>query len=117
MYTILGTLALTPVLTTLLGRGDITTAFVRGDATAPSVPKALEVPDGSRSAFWVVPGNSSDWQIFISGGGRCLDDGLCEARASTSALGSSIGYNISGAWGPTAANCTRVYLPYCDPSF
>lgn len=88
--------------------------------------------DGSPYAFWVVPGNSSDWELFISGGGWCLDEGLCETRAHTSALGSSIGYNLSGAWGPTAANvngappifscegldpnCTRVYLPYCDGS-
>ena len=88
--------------------------------------------DGSPYAFWVVPGNSSEWEIFISGGGWCLTEALCEARASTSALGSSIGYNISGHWGPTAANinggspilscegldpnCTRVYLPYCDGS-
>jgi hypothetical protein len=88
--------------------------------------------DGSPYAFWVTPGISSEWEIFISGGGWCLTEALCEARASTSALGSSIGYNISGAWGPTAANvnggspilscegmgdnCTRVYLPYCDGS-
>ena len=88
--------------------------------------------DGSPYAFWVWPGNSSDWSIFIQGGGWCLDEALCEARAATSARGSSVGYNISGAWGPTAANtnggppaytcqgqdpnCTRVYLPYCDGS-
>ena len=86
--------------------------------------------DGSPYAFWVWPGSGSDWSLFIQGGGWCLDEGLCETRASISARGSSIGYNISGAWGPTAANinggppaytcqgldanCTRVYMPYCD---
>ena len=62
----------------------------------------------------------------------CLDEEICAARAKTS-LGSSIGYNLSGAWAPPGgnpagggppaytcqgldSNCTRVFLPYCDGS-
>lgn len=85
----------------------------------------------SRYAFYVWPGNSSDWSIFINGGGWCLTEELCNARAQT-ALGSSLGYNITGAWGPPPRNlnggppaytcqgldpnCTRVFMPYCDGS-
>lgn len=88
--------------------------------------------DGSPYAFWVWPGNTSEWSITIQGGGWCLNETLCETRASISARGSSRGYNASGAWGPTPANvnggpaqytcqgldpnCTRVYMPYCDGS-
>ena len=88
--------------------------------------------DGSPYAFWIWPGNSTDWSIFVNGGGWCLTEALCEARAAT-ALGSSLGYNLSGAWDPPGpgakvggppgytcqgldANCTRVFLPYCDGS-
>jgi hypothetical protein len=89
--------------------------------------------DGSPFAFYVWPGNSSEWSIFINGGGWCLTEKLCQARAAT-ALGSSLGYNASGAWDPPSLagpgvggppaytcqgldpNCTRVFLPYCDGS-
>eukprot|EP01052_Picozoa_sp_SAG31_P038691 SAG31_NODE_5217_length_2669_cov_3.231518_2_plen_496_part_00 len=87
--------------------------------------------DGSPYAFYIWPGNSSDWSVFINGGGWCLTEELCEVRAAT-ALGSSRGYNLSGAWGPPPRNlnggpaaytcqgldpnCTRVFLPYCDGS-
>ena len=43
--------------------------------------------DGSPYAFWVWPGSGSDWSLFIQGGGWCLDEGLCETRASISARG------------------------------
>ena len=122
------------------------TAFaVAGRVGAPSLPGPQDnrrfvvlddgttgCLDGSPYAFWIWPGNSSDWSVFIQGGGWCLDEALCQTRAATSARGSSRGYNISGAWGPTPANtnggppsftcqgqdpnCTRVYLPYCDGS-
>eukprot|EP01045_Picozoa_sp_COSAG04_P028077 COSAG04_NODE_4268_length_2197_cov_1.835558_1_plen_206_part_00 len=77
------------------------------------------------------PGNSSDWSVSTNGGGWCLTEELCRTRAAT-ALGSSKGYNVSGAWGPPPRNlnggpaaytcqgldpnCTRVFLPYCDGS-
>ena len=87
--------------------------------------------DGSPFGFYIWPGNSSEWSVFINGGGWCLTEELCEARTATG-LGSSLGYNLSGAWGPTPRNaaggppaytcqgldpnCTRVFLPYCDGS-
>eukprot|EP00756_Hemistasia_phaeocysticola_P054897 Hpha_TRINITY_DN30814_c0_g1::TRINITY_DN30814_c0_g1_i1::g.155721::m.155721/K19882/NOTUM; O-palmitoleoyl-L-serine hydrolase len=87
--------------------------------------------DGSPYAFYIWPGNSSDWSMFIAGGGWCLTEEECDVRAGT-ALGSSLGYNITGAWGPPPynrngvepaytcqgqdPNCTRVYMPYCDGS-
>ena len=99
---------------------------LNGNITPPD-KLAAKCLDGSPYAFYVWPGNSSDWSIFINGGGWCLTESLCEARAKT-ALGSSLGYNISGAWGPPPANinggppaytcqgldnnCTRVFMPY-----
>ena len=87
--------------------------------------------DGSPYAFYIWPGTSSNWSFFINGGGWCLNEEECQIRAGT-ALGSSKGYNISGAWGPPPGNrnggpaaytcqgldpnCTRVFLPYCDGS-
>ena len=87
--------------------------------------------DGSPYAFYIWPGTSSNWSFFINGGGWCLNEDECRVRAGT-ALGSSKGYNISGAWGPPPdnrnggpaaytcqgldPNCTRVFLPYCDGS-
>ena len=87
--------------------------------------------DGSPYAFYIWPGNSSEWSVFINGGGWCLTEELCETRAAT-ALGSSLGYNLSGAFGPPPGNknggppaytcqgldpnCTRVFMPYCDGS-
>jgi hypothetical protein len=94
--------------------------------------------DGSPYAFWIWPGNSSEWSLFFNGGGWCLNEHDCATRANT-AYGSSLGYNISGAWAPPAggkvpgvpsgqhqtpaytcrgldSNCTRVYFPYCDGS-
>ena len=47
--------------------------------------------DGSPYAFWVWPGNTSEWSITIQGGGWCLNETLCETRASISARGSSRG--------------------------
>lgn len=94
-------------------------------------PNAASCLDGSPYAFYIWPGNSSEWSIFINGGGWCLTEELCQARAATG-LGSSLGYNLSGAWGPPPRNlnggpaaytcqgldnnCTRVFLPYCDGS-
>lgn len=88
--------------------------------------------DGSPYKFYIWPGNSSDWSVFIQGGGWCLDEELCKNRAMISARGSSKGYNITYVGGPTSANinggppaytcegldsnCTRVYMPYCDGS-
>lgn len=87
--------------------------------------------DGSPYAFYVWPGNSSEWSVFINGGGWCMTEEECAVRAGT-ALGSSKGYNITGAWGPPpynrngappaftcqglTSNCTRVFMPYCDGS-
>ena len=88
--------------------------------------------DGSPYAFWIWPGNSKDWSLFFNGGGWAFDDFVATIRNNT-ALGSSRGYNVSGAWDPPDAtthvggpaaytcmgqdpNCTRVYFPYCDGS-
>ena len=87
--------------------------------------------DGSPYVFYIYPGNTSEWSIGIRGGGWCLTEESCKIRTQSS-LGSSIGYNMSGTWGPTSANingapvestcqglsdgCTRVYMPYCDGS-
>jgi hypothetical protein len=86
--------------------------------------------DGSPFAFWIWPGNSSEWSVFINGGGWCLNEEECEGRTKN-AYGSSRGYNITGPFAPAGGsgdypvaytcqgldpNCTRVYLPYCDGS-
>ena len=103
--------------------------FIKLDGAGEQAAACL---DGSPYAFYIWPGNSSEWSIFINGGGWCLTEALCESRAATN-LGSSLGYDPSGAWGPPGPgaktggppaytcqgldpNCTRVFLPYCDGS-
>ena len=64
--------------------------------------------DGSPYKFYIWPGNSSDWSVFIQGGGWCLDEELCKTRAMISARGSSKGYNITYVGGPTSAISTAA---------
>jgi hypothetical protein len=59
--------------------------------------------DGSPFAFWIWPGNSSEWSIFINGGGWCLNEDECELRTKN-AYGSSLGYNLTGPFAPAGGS-------------
>eukprot|EP01064_Diplonema_japonicum_P019008 TRINITY_DN2770_c0_g2_i1.p1 TRINITY_DN2770_c0_g2~~TRINITY_DN2770_c0_g2_i1.p1 ORF type:complete len:435 (+),score=93.88 TRINITY_DN2770_c0_g2_i1:47-1306(+) len=83
--------------------------------------------DGSPGGFYISKynsvANSDDWQLWLEGGGWCLDDVDCWGRSHTK-LGQSTNWpQVAKTHGIMSGNCTdnpefcnfnRVYVAYCD---
>eukprot|EP00039_Didymoeca_costata_P017231 m.317516 g.317516 ORF g.317516 m.317516 type:complete len:247 (-) comp16509_c1_seq2:24-764(-) len=113
----------TVVASVLLACGRV--AFTdRLDATPPQKLIVLEdnessCLDGTPYKFYIIPGSTESFSIFINGGGWCYNEALCLTRSKTD-LGSSLHWNTTAPPGLFNCygleNCTQVFMPYCDGS-
>jgi len=80
--------------------------------------------DGSSAGFFFRAGSSTEWVVYLQGGGECYTQSSCAARAK-SALGSSNYWpatftdvdnvlSTDATKNPALANANHVYVPYCS---
>jgi hypothetical protein len=101
------------------------------NARACSIDGALDpgalCNDHSLPAYWYRPGTGSgakQWVIWLEGGGDCLDQASCAARASSNApFITSTGFGPNGGFGvtsfsasinPKLYNANTVVVHYCS---
>ena len=114
----------TALLLTFVALASATMKLVLFDNSKVPADQAAVCLDGTPSGFYVAPGATRQFILYIAGGGWCYTPADCAYRAAHTDIGSSQNWTSSlggsGILSPDAtinpifSQFTRVYVPYCD---